>query len=100
MVPFLGYKSIKPASTQAVAIPLVFIRDKQDIFSISINKHQYDKKSSNDTDDRNNSIISHDDWMYSKNISLVNNLVSSFELIWEEKDNYDRIIKEKSTLSF
>jgi signal transduction histidine kinase len=97
MVPFLGYKSIKPASTQAVAIPLVFIRDKQDIFSISINKHQYDKKGSNDTNDGNidNSIISHDDWMYSKNISLVNNLVSSFELIWEEKDNYDRIIKEK-----
>lgn len=25
----------------------------------------------------------------------MNNLVSSFELIWEEKDNYDRIIKEK-----
>ena len=80
MVPFLGYKSIKPASTQAEAIPLVFIRDKQDIFSISINKHQYDKKSVNDTESENidNSIFSVDDWMYSKNISLVKNLVSSF----------------------
>lgn len=97
MVPFLGYKSIKPASTQAVSIPLVFIRDKQDIFSISIHKHQYDKRSSNDTENENvdNSIFSVDDWMYSKNISLVKNLVSSFEVIWEEKDNYDRIIKEK-----
>ena len=30
-----------------------------------------------------------------RTISLVNNAVSSFEVIWEEKDNYDKIIKEK-----
>jgi signal transduction histidine kinase len=97
MVPFLGYKSIKPASTQAVAISLIFIRDKQDIFSISVNKHQYDKKTNDDTESRkmDNNIFSLDDWLYSKNISLVNNFVSSFDIIWEEKDDYDRTIKNK-----
>lgn len=97
MVPFIGYKSIKPVSTKPADISLVFIRDKQDIFSISIVMQQYDKINKGDIENgkEDNNIFSIVDWMYSKNISLVKNAVSSFEVLWEEKDNYDKIIKEK-----
>jgi signal transduction histidine kinase len=97
MVPFIGYKSIKPVSTETADVSLVFIRDKQDIFSISIVMQQYDKINKGDIENgkEDNNIFSIVDWMYSKNISLVKNAVSSFEVLWEEKDNYDKIIKEK-----
>jgi signal transduction histidine kinase len=97
LVPFMGYKSIKPASSNAAAISLVFIRDKQDIFSASIHMQQNDKKNNTDTVNGkwDGNIFSIYDWVYSNNISLVNNAISSFEAVWEEKDNYDRISKEK-----
>ena len=44
---------------------------------------------------KNDNIFSVNDWLYSKNVSLVKNAVSCFDVIWEEKDNYDKIIKEK-----
>jgi len=97
MVPFIGYKSIKPASNKTGVISLVFIRDKQDIFSISINMQHYDimNKDYIEIGNKVDSIFSIDDWVYSKNNSLVKSTVSSFEIIWDEKDNYDKIIKEK-----
>lgn len=97
LVPFIGYKSIKLSSPITEASSLVFIRDKQDIFSFSINALQDDKNNKHDIEDRKkeDNIFSIDDWVYSKNISLVNNAVSTFEVIWEEKDNYEKIIKEK-----
>jgi signal transduction histidine kinase len=90
-VPFIGYKSIKLSSPITEASSLVFIRDKQDIFSFSINALQDD----NEDRKKEDNIFSIEDWVYSKNISLVNNAVSTFEVIWEEKDNYEKIIKEK-----
>ena len=46
IVPFISYKSIKLSSPKTAAIPaaisLVFIRDKQDIFSFSIDTQRYD----------------------------------------------------------
>ena len=97
LVPFIGYKSIKLSSPITEASSLVFIRDRQDIFSFSINALQDDKNNKHDIEDRKkeDNIFSIDDWVYSKNISLVNNAVSTFEVIWEEKDNYEKIIKEK-----
>ena len=97
LVPFIGYKSIKLSSPITEVGSLVFIRDKQDIFSFSINALQDDKNNKHDIEDRKkgDNIFSIDDWVYSKNISLVNNAVSTFEVIWEEKDNYEKIIKEK-----
>jgi K+-sensing histidine kinase KdpD len=93
IVPFIGYKSIKLSSPKTAAIPaassLVFIKDKQDIFSFSIDIQQYDKENKDDN------IFSVNDWLYSKNVSLVKNAVSCFDVIWEEKDNYDKIMKEK-----
>ena len=43
IVPFIGYKSIRLSSPMTAASSLVFIRDKQDIFSFSIETQQYDK---------------------------------------------------------
>jgi signal transduction histidine kinase len=93
IVPFIGYKSIKPSSNATATIPLtsslVLIRDKQDIFSFSFDIQQYGKENINDT------ILSVNDWLYSRNISLVKNSVYCFDTIWREKDNYDEILKEK-----
>lgn len=89
IVPFIGYKSIRLLSPLTAASSLVFIRDKQDIFSFSIETQQYDKENKNDN------IFSVIDWLYSKNVSLVRNTVYCFDVIWREKDNYDKILKEK-----
>ena len=89
IVPFIGYKSIRLSSPMTAASSLVFIRDKQDIFSFSIETQQYDKENKNDN------IFSVIDWLYSKNVSLVKNTVYCFDVIWMEKDNYDKILKEK-----
>jgi hypothetical protein len=97
LVPFIGYKTIKLSSPITAANSIVFIRDKQDIFSFSINTQQYDKENKDDNANRNKDdhTFSINDWLYSKNISLVKNAISCFDVIWEEKDSYDKIIKEK-----
>ena len=40
-------------------------------------------------------IFSLNNWSYSKDISIVRNTVYCFDLIWEEKENHDKTIKEK-----
>src|ERR671920_759341 len=74
IVPFIVYQSIKLSShkTAAATVPnsLLFIRDKPDIFSFSIDIHQYDKENKDYNENRNkNSIFSVNDWLYSKNVA-------------------------------
>ena len=92
LVPFIGYRSIKPSLPKTPSNSLFFIRDKQDIFSFSVNMqvqpHQHDNQDSDN-------IFSLDNWSYSKDISIVRNIVYCFDLIWEEKENHDKTIKEK-----
>ena len=100
IVPFIVYQSIKLSSHKTAAATvqnsLLFIRDKQDIFSFSIDIHQYDKENKDYNENKNkNSIFSVNDWLYSKNVSVVKNSVSCFDIIWEEKENYDKMIEEK-----
>ena len=100
IVPFIVYQSIKLSShkTAAATVPnsLLFIRDKQDIFSFSIYIHQYDKENTDYNENKNkNSVFSVNDWLYSKNVSIVKNSVSCFDIVWEEKENYDKMIEEK-----
>ncbi|HEX5891991.1 MAG TPA: HAMP domain-containing sensor histidine kinase, partial [Nitrososphaeraceae archaeon] len=101
IVPFIVYQSIKlsPHKTaEAATVPssLLFIRDKHDIFSFSIDVHHYDKENKDYNEDKNkNSIFTVNDWLYSKDVSLVKNSVSCFDIVWEEKENYDKMIEEK-----
>lgn len=102
IVPFIVYQSIKlsthktAAAAATVPSSLLFIRDKHDIFSFSIDVHKYDKENVDYNEDKNkNSIFSVNDWLYSKNVSLVKNSVSCFDIVWEEKENYDKMIEEK-----
>src|SRR5919197_6188630 len=96
LVPFVGYKSIKLSLPKTSTSSLFFIRDKKDIFyfTIDIQKEKYDKKNRENTNS-NDTIFSVNDWLYSKNVSTVRNTVYCFDLIWEENENYDKIIKEK-----
>jgi two-component sensor histidine kinase len=96
LVPFVGYKSIKLSLPKTPANSLFFIRDKKDIFSFSIDiqkQQQYDEE--NRENASSNTIFSVNDWLYSKNVSTVKNTVYCFDIIWEEKENHDKIIKEK-----
>ena len=92
LIPFIGYRSIKSSLPKTLSNSLFFIRDKQDLFSFSVNMqvqpHQHDNRI-------NDNIFSLDNWSYSKDISIVRNIVYCFDLIWEEKENHDKIIKEK-----
>jgi signal transduction histidine kinase len=54
---------------------------------------QQDKK---ENKSNNDAIFPVNDWQYSKNSSLVKNMLYCFDIIWEEKENYDKIIKEKT----
>jgi signal transduction histidine kinase len=95
LAPFVEYKSIKLSLPKTSVSSLFFIRDKQDIFSFSIDiqKQQHDIENRENTN--GNTIFSVNDWLYSKNVSIVRNIVYCFDMIWEEKENYDKIIKEK-----
>ena len=97
LVPFAGYKSISITLPKSSANSSLFIRDKQDIFSFSIDTkiQQYDKGNvENKTS--NNAIFSVNDWLHSQNVSTVRNNACCFDIIWEEKETYDKIIKEKT----
>lgn len=93
LVPFVGYRSIKLSLPNTTSNSLFFIRDNKDIFSFSIEmqsqQQQHDNNKYSDT------IFSVNNWSYSNDISIVRNAVYCFGLIWEEKENHDRTIKEK-----
>jgi K+-sensing histidine kinase KdpD len=100
LVPFIGYESIKLSLPETSADSSVFIKDKHDILSFSIDsksKQQYDMENGENTNKNTNSNTSFsvNDWSYSKSASMVRNTVYCFDLIWEEKENYDQIVKEK-----
>jgi signal transduction histidine kinase len=44
---------------------------------------------------KSNSDFFVNDWLDSKNISIVQNAVYCFDMIWEGKENYDNIVNEK-----
>ena len=97
LVPFVGYRSIKLSLPETSVNSLLFIRDKRDIFSFSIDiqkEQQYDESERDNRKD-NDTIFSVDNWFYSKTSSIVRNAAYCFDIIWEEKENYDKIIKEK-----
>jgi signal transduction histidine kinase len=91
LVPFVGYKSIKLSLPKTLSNSLFFIRDKQDIFSFSVDMQRQQQHDNKDSD----TIFSVNNWSYSKDVSIVRNTIYCFDLIWEEKENYDKIIKEK-----
>ncbi|HET7389730.1 MAG TPA: HAMP domain-containing sensor histidine kinase [Nitrososphaeraceae archaeon] len=92
LAPFIGYKSIKLSLPKTSANSSLFIRDKRDIFSFSVNiQVQQNDKENKDSD----TIFYVNDWSYSKNFSTVRNTLYCFDIIWEEKEAYDKIIKEK-----
>jgi signal transduction histidine kinase len=97
LVPFVGYRSIKLSLPKTSANSLLFIRDKQDIFSFSmdIRKKQQHDESKRENHKASDTIFSVNDWFYSENISIVINAVYCFDIIWEEKENHDKTIKEK-----
>jgi signal transduction histidine kinase len=97
LIPFVGHRSIKLSLPKASANSLLFIRDKQDICSFSIdihNKQEYDE-SNRDNHKDSNTIFSVNDWFYSENDSIVINAVYFFDTIWEETENHGKTIKEK-----
>ena len=55
---------------------------------MQVQPHQHDNRDSDN-------IFYLESWSYSKDISIVRNIVYCFDLIWEEKENHDKIIKEK-----
>jgi two-component sensor histidine kinase len=100
LVPFIGYKSIRPTLPKSSTNSLFFIRDKQDIFSFSIDIQKQQRYYNNKGTSKNNNkdgdtIFFVNDWSYCKNISIVRNTGHCFDTIWEEKENYERIVKEK-----
>src|SRR6185503_6320150 len=92
LVPFIGYRSIKPSLSKTSLNSVFFIRDKQDIFSFSVNMQLQPHQHNNQDNDN---IFSLDNWSYSNDISIVKNTAYCFDLIWEEKENHDKTIKEK-----
>jgi nitrogen-specific signal transduction histidine kinase len=88
LVPFIGYKSIKLSLPKTSSNSLLFIRDKRDIFSFSVQQNDKENKGSD-------TIFYVNDWSYSKNFSTVRNTLYCFDIIWQEKEVYNKIIREK-----
>ena len=82
LVPFIGYRSIKLSLPKTPSNSLFFIRDKQDIFSFSVNMQlQPNQHDGQDTD----TIFFLDNWSYSKDLSIVRNTVYCFDLYGKKK---------------
>ena len=92
IVPFIGYRSIKPSLPKSITNSLLLIGDKQNIFSFSVNVQQQVNQCDHESSD---TVFSLDDWSYCKDITLVRNAVYCFDHIWEEKETNDKTIKEK-----
>src|SRR5437868_11443996 len=77
LVPFIGYKSIKPTLPKTSTNSLFFIRDKHDIFSFSIDiqkqQQYYNKKDNIENNRDSDAIFFVNDWSYSKDVSIVKN---------------------------
>lgn len=97
LVPFIGYRSINLSLPNTPSNSLFFIRDNQDIFSFSI-EMQRQQQQQHDNNKDSDTIFSANNWSYSNDISIVRNAIYCFDLIWEEKENHDKTIKEKKTL--
>jgi signal transduction histidine kinase len=93
--PFIGYKSVKLALPKTSAGSSFFVRDKHDILSFSIDTQKRRNNTEYAGNTNNDTAFSVNDWIYSKSDSLVRNTGYCFDLIWEEKESYDRIVKEK-----
>ena len=73
LAPFIGYRSIKSSLPKSPSNSLLFIRDRQDIFSISVDmQRQVHYEHVNEYD---KFIFSLDNWSYSKDIPTVRNVV-------------------------
>jgi signal transduction histidine kinase len=94
LAPFFGYRSINLSLPNTPSNSLFFIRDNQDIFSFSI-ETQRQQQQQHDNNKDSDTIFSVNDWSYSNDIPIVRNAVYCFDLIWEEKENHDKTIKEK-----
>jgi hypothetical protein len=94
LVPFVGYRSINLSLPNTPSNSLLFIRDNQDIFSFSI-ETQRQQQQQRDNNKDSYTIFSVNNWSYSNDIPIVRNAVYCFDLIWEEKENHDKTIKEK-----
>ncbi len=94
LVPFVGYRSINLSLPNTPPNSLLFIRDNQDIFSFSI-ETQRQQQQQRDNNKDSYTIFSVNNWSYSNDIPIVRNAVYCFDLIWEEKENHDKTIKEK-----
>jgi signal transduction histidine kinase len=98
LVPFVGYRSINLSLPNTPSNSLFFIRDNQDIFSFSIEtqrQQQQQQQQQHDNNKDSDTIFSVNNWSYSNDIPIVRNAVYCFDLIWEEKENHDKTIKEK-----
>jgi signal transduction histidine kinase len=102
LVPFIGYRSIKLSLPNIQSNSLFFIRDKQDLFCFSIDMQRQQQQQQQEHQHKHQHDIKDDDtifcvnsWSYSKDVSIVRNVVYCFDLIWEEKENYEKTIKEK-----
>ena len=92
LLPFIGYRSIRQSLPKSSSNSLVLIKDKQDIFYFSL---LVQSQPHSHTNQDYNTIYSLDNWSYSKDISIVRNAVYCFDLIWEEKENTDKTLREK-----
>jgi signal transduction histidine kinase len=95
LVPFVGYRSINLSLPNTSSNSLFFIRDNQDIFSFSIETQRQQQQQQHDNNKDSDTVFSVNNWSYSNDIPIVRNAVYCFDLIWEEKENHDKTIKEK-----
>lgn len=98
LVPFIGYRSIKLSLPKSLPNSILFIKDKQNLFSFSVkvqNHNQNQNQSNKHNSQVENHIFSLDSWAYSEVYAIVKNAVYCYDLIWEEKESNDKIIKEK-----
>lgn len=78
LVPFIGYRSIKLSLPKSLPNSILFIKDKQNLFSFSVkvqNHNQNQNQSNKHNSQVENHIFSLDSWAYSEVYAIVKNAV-------------------------
>jgi len=97
LVPFIGYRSIKPSLSKTSLNSVFFIRDKQDIFSFSVNMQLQPHQHNNQDND---TIFSLDNWSYYNDISILKYISYCFDHNRKKKKIMIKQLRKKLTLNF
>jgi signal transduction histidine kinase len=92
IVPFIGFDSVKLTLPESSMSLIQFTRDKKELVCFSFNRNRTLSTNQNQV---KRSSFKVEEWFFTDQIPFVKSCVLSFEMLWQEKEKKDNLLKEK-----